>query len=126
MWYYINRLGTPNQYILGGHQMAAQKKIVDQVREMNEEELAEIIEAVDERKQEIKLEKSKELMKKIFVGQYVLYSKGYKENQVGIVDILTSEYIGVKNVDSESKKNRRIDYLDIIEISDNMNDEWIS
>jgi hypothetical protein len=101
----------------------ASKKIIDQVQEMAEEELVELEAVVKEKLIALKLEKNKDMLKQISIGKFVLYSKNRNKRSTGIVDMITSDFIGLKPVGGEGK-NRRIPYEQVIEVSDQLVDTW--
>jgi predicted RNA-binding protein with PUA-like domain len=98
----------------------------DFIATMNEVELAEIQKKIDERWKEIRLEKSKEILDKIKLGNFILYSKNGYDKLCGIVEIITKDFIGIKKYGDESKMNhRKVSYEEIEGVSDKIEDGWI-
>ena len=72
---------------------------------------------LDERKLELRQEQAKTIVKKLYIGCYITYQKG-KEVEVGIVDVLTSEYVGISSIGQTKGRKKRINFIDIISVSD--------
>lgn len=110
----------------------ATKKVVEEGQEedfisgMNEVELIELQKKVDVRWNEIKQEKAMEMAKTIKLGNFILYSTNGRNKYCGMVEMITSNFIGLKKVGAEGRqKNKRIFYENVVAVSEQLEEGWI-
>jgi len=90
---------------------------MENVKLLNLKDVDTIQQLLDERKLELRQEQAKTIVKKLYIGCYITYQKG-KEVEVGIVDVLTSEYVGISSIGQTKGRKKRINFIDIISVSD--------
>ena len=95
----------------------AAKTFVDAIAIASLNELDEMQKLLDERRLALRKEQAKAIIKKVFLGSYLTYQVGL-EKRVGLVQVITEDYVGVKNESSVSGKIKRLGFEEILEISE--------